>query len=433
MSGEWGVLRGPREVLFGVGQREAVGAVAARHGTSAFVVTDPRLAADPALGELVHHLSSSGMRVQVYDGTEPDVPVGLVAGCLEGARRHGTDVVVGFGGGSCLDLAKVVALLLAHGGRVRDYYGELQVPGPTVPVVAVPTTAGTGSEVTPVAVLNDPGRTSKVGISSPHLIPVAAICDPELTITSPAALTASAGADALSHCVEAFTAVRRPAERHTAVSRVFVGKGVLTDQWALLGIRCIAANLKRACTTPEDVQARSSMMLGALAGGYALGTAGTAAAHALQYPIGALTHTPHGVGVGALLPYVMAFNRMHRVAELAEVARAFGGSWSDVGDADEALSVAAVRAVAGLLRSVGVPGDLSALGVPEHRLPWAAAEAMTARRLVENNPRPLDVDAALQVLRAAFTGDLAAVDPELGAGPAGSATASALMAGEGTA
>lgn len=408
-----GFLRGPREVLLGAGQRAAVPHLVSRLGQRVLVVTDARIAAGAALPELVGALASAGLAVDVFGDALPELPLDQVPAVTEQARRHGADVVVGLGGGSCLDLAKLVALLLAHGGRPQDYYGENQVPGPTAPVVAVPTTAGTGSEVTPVTVLTDPDRTSKVGISSPYLIPAAAVCDPELTLTCPASVTAAAGTDALTHSVEAFTAVRRTPTAGLAGERVFVGKNLLTDTFALTGIRAAATHLQRACTQPDDIEARSGMMLAALAGGYAFGTAGTAAAHALQYPIGALTHTPHGTGVGALLPYVMAFNAPERTPELAEVARAMGAG--SPGDDDAALAVAAVRAVRELLGSIGIPRTIAELGVPEDRLAWAAGEAMTARRLVENNPRPLDEGAALTLLRAAHAGDLGALGmPGLG-------------------
>jgi len=397
-----GFLRGPREVLLGCGQRAALPALVARSGSRPFLVTDARVGAEPAFRELVDGLTAAGLSVEVYAEALPDLPVDQVPAATELARRHGADVVVGFGGGSCMDLAKVVALLLAHGGSPQDYYGENRVPGPTVPVVAVPTTAGTGSEVTPVTVLNDPERTSKVGISSPHLIPVAAVCDPELTVTCPPGVTAAAGADALSHAIEAFTAVRRPATPELSSERVFVGKNALTDAFALVGIRAVAAHLHRAVTQPDDLEARSGMALAALAGGYAFGTAGTAAAHALQYPIGALTHTPHGLGVGTLLPHVMAFNLPERTPELAEVARAMGAGRPD--DDEAALAQAGIDAVADLLTSVGVPADLAALGVAEDQLAWAAGESMSARRLVENNPRPLDEAGALEILRAAHAG-----------------------------
>jgi alcohol dehydrogenase class IV len=401
-----GVLRGPRQVLFGAGQRHALGAVVSALGSRALVCTDARFGATPEFAQLVRLLEDAGVQVTSYTEVEPDVPVHQVVRCAELAAAAEPDVVVGMGGGSCLDLAKAVAVLLTHGGTPADYYGELRVPGPVVPVVALPTTAGTGSEVTPVAVLTDPDRISKVGISSPYLIPHAAVCDPELTVGCPAPLTASAGADALSHVVEAFTAIRRPVTSELATERVFVGKNELTDTYALLGVRLIAGSLHRAWSAPDDVAAREAMMLGATAGGFALGTAGTAAAHAIQYPVGALTHTPHGVGVGALLPYVMEFNRPARVPELAAVAVAMGASPDR---SAEDLADEAIDRVTALLASVGIPATLAELGLPADQLRWTAEQAAGAERLVANNPRPLDVDALEHIVRAAHAGDRSAL------------------------
>jgi alcohol dehydrogenase class IV len=401
-----GVLRGPQQVLFGAGQRHALGTVTAALGSRALVCTDARFGATAEFAQLVSLLEDAGVQVTTFTEVLPDVPVHQVGQCAELAATVRPDVVVGMGGGSCLDLAKAVAVLLTHGGQPSDYYGELRVPGPVVPVVALPTTAGTGSEVTPVAVLTDPERVSKVGISSPHLIPHTAICDPELTLGCPPGLTASAGADALAHAVEAFTAVRRPVSAELASERVFVGKNELTDTFALLGVRLIAGSLHRAWSSPDDVGAREAMMLGATAGGFALGTAGTAAAHAIQYPVGALTHTPHGIGVGALLPYVMEFNRPARVPELAVIGLAMGAS-PDASTED--LADEAIERVAALLASVGVPATLAELGLPHDQLRWTAEQAMGAERLVANNPRPLDVDALEHIVRAAHAGDRAAL------------------------
>ncbi|MBC2932565.1 iron-containing alcohol dehydrogenase [Nocardioides sp. zg-1228] len=401
-----GVLRGPRQVLFGAGQRHALATVTAALGSRALVCTDARFGATAEFAQLVGLLEQAGVHVTTFAEVEPDVPVHQVTQCAQLAAAARPDVVVGMGGGSCLDLAKAVAVLLAHGGSPADYYGELRVPGPVVPVVALPTTAGTGSEVTPVAVLTDPDRVSKVGISSPHLIPQVAVCDPELTLGCPPGLTASAGADALSHVVEAFTAVRRPLTTGLATERVFVGKNELTDTYALLGVRLIAGSLHRAWSTPDDVEAREAMMLGATAGGFALGTAGTAAAHAIQYPVGALTHTPHGIGVGALLPYVMEYNRPARVAEMAAIAVAMGAS-PDASAED--LADEAIDRVAALLASVGIPATLAEIGLPADQLRWTAEQASGAERLVANNPRPLDVDGLERIVRAAHSGDRAAL------------------------
>lgn len=404
-----GVLRGPRQVLFGAGQRHALGEVTASLGSRALVCTDARFGATSEFAELVGLIEAAGVHVTSYTEVEPDVPVHQVVECAALAAGAHPDVVVGMGGGSCLDLAKAVAVLLAHGGVPSDYYGELRVPGPVVPVVALPTTAGTGSEVTPVAVLTDPERVSKVGISSPHLIPHTAVCDPELTLGCPPALTASAGADALSHAIESFTAVRREPTTGLASERVFVGKNELTDVYALLGIRLIAGSLERAWSQPDDVPAREAMMLGATAGGFALGTAGTAAAHAIQYPVGALTHTPHGIGVGLLLPYVMEFNRPERITELAAVAVAMGAPATGT---PEDLADEAIDRVAALLSAVGIPATLADLGLPEDRLRWTAEQAAGAERLVANNPRPLDVDALERIVRAAHSGDRASLRDE---------------------
>ena len=205
-------------------------------------------------------------------------------------------------------MAKCASLMLTHGGALRDYYGEFKVPGPILPVIAVPTTAGTGSEATPVAVISDASRTLKVGISSPYLIPAAAICDPELTMTCPPSLTAIAGADALTHAIEAFTAARRGTDAELAQKHVFIGKSALSDHFALLAIRLLGRSLERAYKTAADEDARADVMMGALAAGCAFGTAGTAAAHAIQYPVGALTTRPRPRRRD-VLPYVMTYNR----------------------------------------------------------------------------------------------------------------------------
>ncbi len=401
-----GVLRGPRQVLFGAGQRRALGTVTAALGSRALVCTDARFGATDEFAELIRLLEGAGVQVTAFTEALPDVPVHQVVQCAALGARVDPDVVVGMGGGSCLDLAKAVAVLLAHGGEPSDYYGELRVPGPVLPVVTLPTTAGTGSEVTPVAVLTDPERLSKVGISSPYLIPHTAVCDPELTAGCPPELTASAGADALAHTIESFTAVRRTATTELSAERVFVGKNELTDAYAILGVRLIASSLHRAWAVPDDMGAREAMMLGATAGGFALGTAGTAAAHAIQYPVGAITHTPHGVGVGVLLPYVMEFNRPVRVPELAAVALAMG---APADRSQEDLADQAIDRVAALLASVGLPATLAEIGLPADRLRWTAEQASRARRLVANNPRPLDVDALERIVRAAHAGDRAAL------------------------
>lgn len=395
-------LRLPREVLFGAGQRHAIGKVAAGLGKRALVCTDARLAADPAFTEMLVLLEAEGIAVLVDASAEPDVPRDSCTKVADAARAFTPDLVIGIGGGSCLDLAKTVALLLRHGGSPDLYYGEGKVPGPILPMIAIPTTAGTGSEVTPVAVLSDPDRAMKVGISSAHLIPSAAICDPELTLTCPPGLTAIAGADALTHAIEAFTAVRREPSPALAQERVFVGKSALTDHFALLAIELLGRSLERAYRDGSSIEARADVMMGALCAGMAFGTAGTAAAHAIQYPIGTLTHTAHGLGVACMLPYVMTFNRSHAGAEFAAIGRALG---SDA--ADETLQAdAAITLVRTLFERIDIPITLKLLGLDEDKLGWTGEQALTIARLIDNNPRPLDASAMERLIGAAYSGVL---------------------------
>ena len=260
----FGTIRPPREIIFGSGQRLVLGQVAARLGRRALVVTDARMADDPQLHAMLADLRDHGLAVQVEGGALPDVPMDSALAASESARGFAPDLVIGIGGGSCLDMAKCMALLLTHGGQPQDYYGELKVPGPILPLIALPTTAGTGSEVTPVAVVSDATRSLKVGISSPHLVPTVAICDPDLTLTCPPGLTAIAGADAMTHAIEAFTAIRRPVTATLTQERVFVGKNALSDQFALTAIRLLWQGLERACGTGADAEARAQVMQGAL-------------------------------------------------------------------------------------------------------------------------------------------------------------------------
>ncbi len=399
-----GLLRLPRQVLFGSGQRRAVGRLAAAYGTRVLVCTDERLGHSPELAVLTQDLAEAGCTAQVFAGTQPEVPVANITACLESVRPSEVDVVVGLGGGSCLDMAKVVSVLLAHGGRPQDYYGEGKVPGRGVPVIAVPTTAGTGSEATPVAVVADPDLVLKVGISSPYLIPEVALVDPELTHSCPAALTAASGIDAVVHLVESFTAVRRPTTAALATDRVFIGKSALTDAVALAGLELMGQHLVTAYEQPANADARRAVMQAAFLGGVALGTAGTAAAHALQYPLGALTHTPHGFGTGCLLPYVMRFNFAARLDEFAQIAVALGAGRA--GEPVEGLARAGVEAVDRLVAGVGIPPTLEALGLDHGQIPLVAEQGLLSKRLAENNPRPLDLASATAITTAAFHGDL---------------------------
>ncbi|AUW57780.1 alcohol dehydrogenase [Sphingobium sp. SCG-1] len=398
MQFELGVTRAPSRLLFGAGQRHAIGMAAASLGTRALICTDSRLADAPLMAEISADLRAHGLEVEIFGDTQPELPADGIYACVERYTAFDPDVLIGIGGGSCLDLAKLVSLLLSHGGPLSNYYGEFKVPSAIRPLILVPTTSGTGSEVTPVAVIGDPQREMKVGISSPELIPHTAICDPELTLTCPSSLTAISGADALGHAIEAFAAVRRPPDPDIAFKRVFIGKNILSDHYARSAIRLLFRWLPTAVREGGDIEARSAVMLASTLAGLAFGTAGTGAAHAIQYPVGALTHTAHGLGIGVLLPYTMSFN----VSVAREIYEEIADLVEDsVTDGDKAG--AAITAVRKLFADIGIPVGIDALGVSEADVEWLAERSILATRLVENNRRDLDLAGAASILRDALS------------------------------
>ncbi len=302
-------------------------------------------------------------------------------------------MIVAVGGGSVIDLAKVTALLLAHGGNLEDYYAVQSVPGPVLPLIALPTTAGTGSEATPVSVITDPATEMKIGVASPHLIPRHAICDPLLTLGAPATVTAHSGIDALSHAIEAYMSAREEPTVDLVLGRPQVGKNLLSDTLALTAAGYIARNLERAVEDGDDLQARTGMLYGSLLAGIAFGNSGVAAAHALQFAVGAATHTSHGLGTGLLLPYVMEFNRPVRGIALAALASEMGSPGDPVDHVHE------------LGLQIGLPASLAEIGVAQSDLRGMAEASVKIKRLIDNNPRPLDADALEAILDAAWHGD----------------------------
>jgi alcohol dehydrogenase len=405
MTGQVSILRPPRTVLFGRGTVQALGEVAAEYGDRAIICTDPYLAATPIMNAVLESLRAAGVAPTIFDGVIPDVPVDVLEESVAAARKVQSPMIIGVGGGSSLDVAKLTALLVRYPGPLDDYYGENRVPGPVVPIIAVPTTSGTGSEVTPVAVVTDPRRELKVGVSSRHLVPVACICDPALTDGCPPSVTAHSGIDALAHAIEALTAVRRDSESPStlALGRVFIGENPLSRMFALEATMRIGRSLGQAVAHGDDRAARDDMAYGSLLAGLAFATAGTSLAHALQYPLGARTDTPHGLGVGLLLPYAMAFNSPVCRDDLTAVATALGYSPKEIVD-DDGPDLA-IKRVADLCAQIGIPASLRQLGVAREDLEPMAIQALGVTRLVENNRRPLDQAALLAVLEAAWFGD----------------------------
>ncbi len=343
------------------------------------------------------HLADGKALVEVFDGGQPEVDRQTIERAALAAQAYRPDVVVGLGGGSNLDLSKAVALLVKYPGTLSAYYGENNVPGPIAPVVAVPTTAGTGSEVSPVAVVADPERAMKVGIASRALIPKWAIVDPALTVSCPPSVTAHSGMDALAHAIESFCArVRTDASPHA----IFVGKNPMSDVLATKAITAIAKYLPTAVAQPNDRTARQEMAMASLLAGMAFSAAGTAAVHALQYPVGEATHTPHGLGNAVLLPTVMKNIMFSRVEEMAFIARSLDANLESKTDAEAAGHAA--RLVEELGAKVGIPKGLRALGVKKEQIPELSKMASTVRRLLDNSPVPFSEDDLLHLLEEAF-------------------------------
>lgn len=398
-----GTLRLPGRIHFGYGTRAQLGEVLGLGGRRVLAIIDPFLLGTALFTEVTAALENDGFVLAVYSDIQPELPVASLEAAAEFAREFAPDAVLAIGGGSAIDAAKLVALLLTHGGPLSGYYGENAVPGTTVPLVAVPTTAGTGSEVTPVAVISDPEREMKVGISSPFLIPVAAIVDPEFTLGAPASVTAFSGIDALVHAVESFTATRLDLG-WTAALPVFTGQNVFSDALALRAVEELGRWLPTAVTHPDDREAREHVALGSLLAGISFGATGTHLSHALQYPIGALTKTPHGLGTGLMLPFVLDACRADPDAaeRIAAVGVALGSSAMDTQErVDDALA-----AIVELNRAIAVPATLAELGVTVAQLPRIAELALGSQRLVGMSPVPVTAELLLDILEHAHAGRL---------------------------
>ncbi len=365
------------------------------------IVTDQILVRAGLLEKLCVPLRDAGIAFDVFDGGAPEPSIALAEECVSYARRSPPQALIGLGGGSNMDLAKIVATVLAHGGDCRSYLGDDQIPGPVLPLICVPTTAGTGSEVSASSVLTDTERQMKVGVLSNFLRPAAAVVDPLLTLSCPPKVTADSGIDALTHAIEAYTAVDNevfplpPGERSA-----YQGRNPFGDMVAEKAIRLIAANLRQAVADGTNLAAREAMALGATLGGMAFSNVGVAAVHALEYPIGGAVHCSHGAGNGCLLPYVMRFNLPARVPHFARIAGFLGEDTAGLSELDAAnLGIAAVEQ---LKQDIGIPARLRDLHVTPEQLPVFAEKAFAVKRIMRVNPRAATVTELEEILRSAW-------------------------------
>ena len=347
-----------------------------------FVLTAPPIL--PLITSTLDALRLKGVEIRVFHDITAEPTVSDFKNILREARDFGTDSVVGIGGGSVLDLAKLVAALVDSDQQVEDLFGTGFVRQRGKWLACLPTTAGTGSEVSPNAILLDERDQLKKGIVSPFLVADAAYVDPRLTWTVPPKVTADTGMDALTHCIEAYT----NKFAHPAV-----------DIYAREGIRLISANLKKAVTNPDDKEAREALALGSLYGGLCLGPVNTAAVHALSYPLGGEFHIPHGLSNAVLLPSVMKFNLPACPQRYAEVAMACGiASGSD----EKETALKGVELIGELSAAVGIPQKLSDLHIPQTAVDGMAKAAMQVQRLLKNNPREVTEQDARDIYNSLY-------------------------------
>jgi alcohol dehydrogenase len=345
------------------------------------IVTDAMLIELGVVTPAINHFRDSCDSVSVFDGIEPDPSERVVAACLAAFRAGECDSVVAVGGGSSMDVAKVVSVLANDQQALAEIYGVGMVSSPRKPLFLAPTTAGTGSEVTPVAIITT-GETTKAGVSSPVLLPDVAILDAALTVGLPAHITAMTGIDAMVHAIEAFTSK--------------IKKNPISDMLALRALKLLSENIRTVLTSPEDRTAREAMLLGSMFAGQAFANAPVGAVHALAYPVGGHYHIPHGLSNSLMLPAVLNFNAKACAELYAELAAVLPGA--------EHSALGLIDWFKRLITESGLPSTLEQANIPESALPMLASDAMFQQRLLINNPREVDEPTALQLYREAWRG-----------------------------
>lgn len=373
----------PQKIVFGTGCVATLVEDYKKMGLQRlFILTAPPIR--PLIEDTLAELKSAGVNIEVFQDIVAEPTVNDFKKILEVARQFKADSVVGVGGGSVLDVTKLIAAFINSDQQVEDCFGTGFIKQKGLWFACLPTTAGTGSEVSPNAILLDERDHLKKGIVSPFLIADVAYVDPKLTWTVPAKVTADTGMDALTHCIEAYT-------------NKFAHPSV--DIYALQGIRLIAANLEKAVKNGQDQEAREALAFGSLYGGLCLGPVNTAAVHALSYPLGGEFHIPHGLSNAILLPSVMKFNMPANIKRHAEVAIALG---CQPGKNDEETAQRGVDFIYQLADAVGIPKKLTDLGIPQTAVDGMAKAAMQVQRLLKNNPREVTEQDARDIYNSLY-------------------------------
>lgn len=379
-------FQAPSNILFQPGASRKVGEIAANFGSRRVMLVTGKIVRSTGLtADAEASLAAAGVGVSVFEDVASDPPSKVVEAAVGACRADRIDLVLSIGGGSVLDTAKLVAYLAKTPDRLDDIYGVGLAKGERLPLLLAPTTAGTGSEVTPIAIVTT-ATAQKKGIVSPVLIPDWAILDPELTLSLPKSVTAATGIDAMVHAIEAYTSK--------------YNKNPISDQFARQALGLLSANIRQVCYNGQDIEARSHMLLGSMLAGMAFSNAPVAAVHALAYPIGANFHVPHGLSNALVLTQVLRFNLPAAellYAELAPIvdSQAVSGSF-----AERALRF--VDAMADICRDCKVPLSLADVGIGAQDLNKLAEDAMKQTRLLANNPREVRFEDALAIYTEAF-------------------------------
>ena len=373
----------PGKLIFGIGSFEKfiVDLMISRY-MRIFLVTFPQIL--PKLDSFFADMKRVKKQIFIDDSIKSEPTVSMFNGTLANAQRFESDCIIGLGGGSVLDVAKLLAALLDNEQTIDDIYGIGELKSRSKPLICLPTTAGTGSEMSPNAILLDEKIKQKKGVVSPYLVPDASYIDPTLTISVPPDITATTGLDALTHCIEAYTnKFSHP----------------LIDRLALEGIRLIGRSLVKVYKDGADIDARSDLALGSMYGGMCLGPVNTAAVHALSYPLGSTFKIPHGMSNALLLPYVMQFNLPSCVDKYAKIALKLGVKFNR--DSHE-MAKHAIKKVEDIISSCHIPLKLSAINIPQDAIPRLAESAITIQRLLVNNPREVSFEDVVSLYRTAF-------------------------------
>ena len=362
-------------IVFSAGATGQLGELCAQLGIKHMGLVTDRTVLELGLTEQAQAaIKDHGISITIYDGTAPDPTEDMLDDAVN--LLSDCDGIVSIGGGSSLDIAKLVAVRLRSTQALSDMYGVGNVTGARLPLILVPTTAGTGSEVTPISILTT-SNNEKMGVVSELLLPDIAVLDPDLTLGLPRGVTAATGVDAMVHAIEAFTSKHR--------------KNPMSDALAREALRLLGSNIRRVCEEPGDREARGAMLLGSCFAGQAFANAPVAAVHALAYPLGGQFHVPHGLSNCLVLPEVLAFNAPQAAEMYDELAQIVFGNGVALADGFRALAP-----------DIGLVTTLRDVGVAEGDLEGLAADAMKQTRLLVNNPREVTYEDALAIYRAVF-------------------------------